>query len=187
MAARLTNLVIFLSLLIPLAQCLLLDCFIDNEECEIHGDNLIQTFMGITSVAECSQLCQDNSACTTFTFFETDSHPLNEACLLFSTCATRRSCENCVTASSQDSCACSVNFDGDISADNFVDIHPDLPDELTCKRNCAENDKCSIYTYYSQHDQLNPNVCFLLGSEASGGLCYPVRTARAAQPGMFGI
>lgn len=171
MAACHANLIIFLSFFIPLARCLLLDCFVDNEECEIHGDNLIQTYMGVTTLAECSQLCEDDRACTTFTFFETDGHPLNEACLLFSTCATRRSCHNCVTGSSQDSCACSVKFDGDISADNFVDIVPDVPDELTCKRNCAENDNCSIYTFYDQYHQLNPNVCFLL---KSGGLRRPV-------------
>ena len=174
MAAQLANLVIFLSLLIPLARCHLIDCFVDNEECEIHGDNLIQTFMGVTLLDKCSQLCEDNSNCTTFTFFGTDGHPLNETCLLFSTCATRRSCQSCVTGLRQDSCACSVKFDGNISADNFVDIVPDVPDELTCMRNCSGNNNCGIYTFYDQHDQVNPNVCFLLKSEASGGLRRPV-------------
>ena len=165
---------IFISLAFSFAQCLLLDCFIDNEECEIHGDNLIETFMGVSSFYECSSLCLDNSACTAFTFYETDSHPLTEACFLFSTCATRRGCENCVTGSSQESCTCSVKFDGDISGDNFVELVPDVPDELACKKNCTEHDDCSIYTFYDENDQLYPNVCFLLGSDPSGGLRRPV-------------
>ena len=108
MAAPRANFIVLLFFsLSPLTQCLL-DCFIDNEECEIHEGNLVQTIMGISSMTECAGLCEDERYCTTFTFFEAGSHPLNEACLLFSNCPKRRSCQGCVTGSNQDSCTCSV-------------------------------------------------------------------------------
>ena len=82
MAAPRANFIVLLFFsLSPLTQCLL-DCFIDNEECEIHEGNLVQTIMGISSMTECAGLCEDERYCSTFTFFEAGSHPLNEACLL---------------------------------------------------------------------------------------------------------
>ena len=112
MAAPRANFIVLLFFsLSPLTQCLL-DCFIDNEECEIHEGNLVQTIMGISSMTECAGLCEDERYCSTFTFFEAGSHPLNEACLLFSNCPKRRTCQGCVTGSNQDSCTCSVKFDG---------------------------------------------------------------------------
>ena len=181
-APRANFIVLLLFSLSPLTQCLL-DCFIDNEECEIHEGNLVQTIMGISSMTECAGLCEDERYCTTFTFFEAGSHPLNEACLLFSSCPKRKSCQGCVTGSSQDSCTCSVKFDGDITADNFFDIVPDVSDELACKRNCANNANCSIYTYYNSSDNVNPEVCFLLGDNPSGGLRRPVLSCETCSSG----
>ena len=90
-----------------------IDCFIDQEECEIGTDNLIHTFLGIASAEECKLRCEDEIGggvhiCTAFTYFGSNSHPIPDGCLLFSSCRERRPCQNCTTGSSQTKCTCSI-------------------------------------------------------------------------------
>ena len=60
-----------------------------------------------------------------------------------------------------------------MDGNNLVDFIGSVPDEFACKKLCASNDMCSIYTYYGPGDNVNPNVCVLLNSV---GLQNPVTT-----------
>ena len=67
-----------------------IDCFLDNQECEITSDNLVHTFMGISAIDECRELCEAEVMCAAFTHYGTDSSPIHDACLLFSSCSETR-------------------------------------------------------------------------------------------------
>ena len=49
-----------------------IDCFLDDEECEIRLDNLIQTFMGVPTVEECA----------VYTFYDSEDPVQPNACIL---------------------------------------------------------------------------------------------------------
>ena len=110
-----------------------IDCFIDQQECDIRQDNLIHTFLGIPSIEECQQLCEDEVTCIAFTHFGSESQPIEDGCLLFSSCKDRRACQNCTTGSSQTECRCSISYAGHVTSDNFVDLVPSVQDEFVCK------------------------------------------------------
>ena len=88
------------------------DCVVDNKQCLVTGDNFISSTMAVPTSEECGQLCQDNPACTAFTHFGSESHFLSEACMLFSSCLRRGECQDCVTASTQGDCVCSIPYQG---------------------------------------------------------------------------
>ena len=119
-----------------------IDCFVDNQECEISADNLIHTFLGISSIEECKLLCEDEVTCIAFTHFGSNGHPLPDGCLLFSSCRERRPCENCMTGSSQTECRCSISFSGLVAPDNFVDLIGGVQDEFVCKKLCISESLC---------------------------------------------
>ena len=139
-----------------------IDCFVDQQECDIRPDNLIQTFLGITSIEECKALCEDEADCTAFTHFGSDNLSLQDGCLLFSACEERRACENCTLGTSQTECTCSISYHGPATADNFVNLVPGVKDEFACKRLCLNESRCDLYTYYGSGDPVQPETCFLL-------------------------
>ena len=53
----------------------------------------IVTFLGISSIEECRILCEDEVTCIAFTHFGSNSHPIPEGCLLFSSCREQRPCK----------------------------------------------------------------------------------------------
>ena len=67
-----------------------LDCFLDQQECEIHPDNLITTVTNVSTMDQCLGLCQDELTCVAFTHFGSESYPFRDACMLFSHCKKRR-------------------------------------------------------------------------------------------------
>ena len=141
-----------------------IDCFVDRQECEISADNLIHTFLGITSINECRLLCEDEVTCIAFTHFGSNSHPFPDGCLLFSSCIERRPCQNCTTGSSQTECRCSIPFSGDVTPDNFVNLIGSVPDEFACKKLCIVESSCDMYTYYDSEDLVQPRTCILMTS-----------------------
>merc|ERR1719367_69195 len=168
-----------------------IDCFVDKQECDIRPDNLIHTFLGITSIEECRQLCEDEATCTAFTHFGSDSRPIQDGCLLFSSCKERRACENCTLGTSQAECTCSISYDGPATSDNFVNLVPGVKDEFACKSLCLNESRCDLYTYYGSGDPVQPETCFLLtglGSTVSSceschtgpGQCRVNETCKAA-------
>ena len=150
-----------------------IDCFLDEQECQIDADNLINFVTEVPTSEECGQLCNDDSTCTAFTHFGADSFPLHEACFLYSSCRERRPCVDCITGSNQADCTCSIEYESYLDGNNLVDFIGSISDEYACKKICASNDMCSVYTFYGPQDKVNPNVCVLLNS---AGLQNPVRT-----------
>ena len=65
-----------------------------------------------------------------------------------------------------------ATLEGDLDGTNLVDFIGSVPDEFACKKLCASNDRCSIYTYYGPQDKVNSNVCVLLNRT---GLQNPVK------------
>ena len=152
-----------------------IDCFLDNQECEIGSNNLLHTYMGITTMEECTALCEDELLCIAFTHFGIAGNPMGEACLLFSGCASRVPCEECITGSSQTECFCSIDYFGHIDNNNFVDLIGGVESERDCKIHCVSDSKCELYTFYNNSDPINPNTCFLLSNVGSIGLQNPVK------------
>ena len=78
---------------------------------------------------------------------------------------------DCITGSNQADCICSLEYESHLDGTNLVDYIGSVQDEFACKKLCASDDQCSVYTYYGPQDKVNPNVCFLLNS---AGLQNPV-------------
>ena len=150
-----------------------IDCYLDEQECQVEADNLIDFYTEIPTREECAVLCNDDSTCTAFTHFGPDSFPLHEACFLFSSCRERRPCTDCITGSNQADCICSVEYESYLDGSNLVDFIGSVQDEFACKKLCASDDQCLVYTFYGPQDKVNPNVCVLLNS---AGLQNPVKT-----------
>ena len=148
----------------PLAYSSKLDCFVDNQECEITADTLLETYTGILTAEECGTLCDDGNLCTAFTFFGPTSFPISSTCLLFSSCVEHSECSDCSMGSSQSECLCSINFSGTVNDDNLVEIVTDIGTEHKCKKTCADHELCFLYTFYNSLDLSNPSLCILLSS-----------------------
>jgi len=161
---------LLLPALLPLASAGQIDCFLDDQECKVTSDNLIEFYMGINTSEECMALCRDDSSCTAFTHFRENNDPFPLACFLFSSCRSRTPCTNCTTGSNQADCTCSIPYLGH-NSNNIVDIVASVIDEFVCKKECSANDDCDIYTFYDSEDPSNQNVCILLSAT---GLQSPV-------------
>ena len=72
-------------------------CWVEDEACLVETDNLLSSLPGVPDVATCRQLCQDNEGCSFFSYFGPESFPLQELCLLLSSCDNLHPCEDCVT------------------------------------------------------------------------------------------
>ena len=118
-----------------------LDCFLDQQECELRPDNHLDTVTGLSNMIECLEQCNGDIRCKAFTFLAAE-----ETCLLFSSCPSseRRPCENCSTGSSQTECLCGIDFQCEVDADNFVDEIPRIGGEQACKRQCTNNQMCKV-------------------------------------------
>ena len=166
-------------------------CWLEDMACTIGPENLLSSLSEVPEVATCRQLCQDNKGCNFFSHFGRESFPLQELCLLFSSCDSLHPCEDCRTE--EFSChpdPCGVPLEGRI-ADNIVEVIPGVTTELDCKLNCSANPGCTIYTHYDRDDANFPSICFLLSQvleplqscqhcstgypdcrNITGGICY---------------
>ena len=120
-----------------------LDCFLDQQECEIHPDNLITTVTEVLTMDQCLGLCQDEFTCVAFTHFGPESYPFRDTCMLFSSCSERRPCQGCTTGSSQSECLCSVKYSSEIDSGNLVGVISAV-DEHDCKRKCIVEEMCKV-------------------------------------------
>ena len=142
----------FLFLLFQSVSCSSdLDCFLDHEECEIRPHNLITTVMDVLTMDQCLALCQDEFACVSFTHFGAESYPFRDTCMLFSSCITRRPCQDCTTGSSQSECLCSIQYSSEIDSGNFVGVIT-AGNEHECKRNCFFEEMCEVRYQQHYHD-----------------------------------
>ena len=167
-------LLFFFFFTIPLSySASLLDCFVDQQQCEITGESLIQTFFEVPTFEQCSALCEDELTCIGFTHFSESGYPFPHGCLLFSSCKSRVGCQGCSTGSRQSECTCSIQYSGLVTPDNFVDLLGSVMDEHECKSHCILNSRCSMYTYYDTEDESLSKVCLLLTSSALEEVVVP--------------
>jgi len=144
-----------------------LDCFLDEQECEMSVDNHLDTVMGVLKMTECLDLCNEDIGCKAFTYLVKE-----EACRLFSSCPAleRRPCEDCSTGSSQTECLCGINYhQSEVNSGDLLEMIPGISGEQDCKSHCANSEKCKVYTYYDVEDAINPDTCFLMNSFALHG------------------
>ena len=101
-----------------------LDCFLDEQECEMRPENHLDTVMGVSKMIECLDLCNEDIRCKAFTHLVKE-----ETCRLFSFCPSteRRPCEDCSTGSSQTECLCGINHQSEVySAGDFLEMIPGI-------------------------------------------------------------
>ena len=63
-------------------------CTIEGSTCEITDDNLVGIASDVSNVAECRQLCENNTtSCSYFTYYGPSSFPFMDACVFYDDCA----------------------------------------------------------------------------------------------------
>ena len=70
-------------------------CLMEDLACEAHSDNVIGT--GDADLATCRALCSYHDDCNFITFFDSESFPLHDYCMLFSSCDSQHECDHCST------------------------------------------------------------------------------------------
>ena len=158
--------ILFIAIQTGYALSLNISCSVDDVEfcgrcknfgCVAHGDNLINTFGGVSTVEECQILCKNEKGnqCKYLTYFNEAAFPLQEFCYLYSSCEKHSDCSECVTETAD--CMCSSSVIGQIDNTNLLRDIPDINSEKDCQRSCSLTSLCRFYTYLS--DQLQ---CILL-------------------------
>ena len=128
--------------------------------CDIHENNLVGSFGGVASLAECRQLCLDSQDCQYLTYYPHDSFPYQRLCYLFNSCNETHNCSSCFSEGRECQFFCGEKVIGGIE-DNFLEAHGDVKTELECKDLCKSSSNCSFYTYFMETDP-NSKVCILM-------------------------
>ena len=136
-------------------------CSIENNSCEIHDENLIESFAN-TDLEECRELCGYLENCNYFSHFGSDNFPTSNFCMLFSSCSVLEHCgQDCYTEDKLCHGSCGRNFESK-QDENVIRWIPDVELERNCKGICLADDSCLYYTYYEQESDHYPNLCILL-------------------------
>merc|ERR1719209_2424563 len=154
-----------------------IDCFLDEQECQIEADNQIDFFTDVPTSEECAQLCNDDRTCTAFTHFGPASYPLHEACILFSSCRERRPCVDCTTGSNQAVCTCYGPQDKVNPNVCFLLNKAGLQNPVKVCDNCTSgpaqcntNAECQVavfaYKVDNNYNYMTNLVLFVLGEES---------------------
>ena len=137
-------------------------CSIEKESCEIHKDNLIESFIA-TDEDECRQRCGQYLDCQYFSYFGMNNFPTFNYCMLFSSCSVLEYCgEDCYTEDKLCG-SCGRNFESRLG-DNVIEWIPDVEEEWSCKGFCLADAGCLYYTYYRKESEHYPNLCILLSN-----------------------
>ena len=123
------------------------ECSIEGAQCETDEINLIDSVSHVHSEEECRQICEDQQGCSFITFYDDDSSPFSNVCLMFQSCHHTVECTNCVTQNIECYRTCSRNIVGHMD-ENIIDMIPNTESELECRQLCSTTDKCRFYTYY---------------------------------------
>ena len=121
-------------------------CASNNTACDVHGNNLIDSFTGIESIVGCRQLCDDADECEFLTYYGGNGFPLKYICQLFNSCDETLSCSECVSETKGCNSLCSKNIVGAIG-ENMLDFIPNIESEGECRELCGEKSGCEYYTY----------------------------------------
>ena len=136
-------------------------CASNSTACGSGDGGLLSLTGGVTMLTECRQMCHEDTECAYFTYFGLESFPMQEVCLLFSSCGTEVPCEACVTETRDCYRSCSSAYTGALD-DNIVDMVPDVDSDVECRLQCQDAPGCSFYTHFSSADPLFPGLCMLL-------------------------
>ena len=135
-------------------------CSVEKRMCKIHEDNFISSMSAI-EVEKCRQLCFDLDNCMYFSHFGPDSYPINNYCMLFSSCPVLGNCEDCYTEDKLCHGSCGRNVETPLE-DNVIEFIPDVVLEHSCKTLCLDNAKCKYYTHFGKDDPSYPDLCVLM-------------------------
>ena len=78
-----------------LVECIVMDsppetCLMENIACEAHSNNVIE--VGDSDLATCRQMCSYREGCEYLTFYGSNSFPLHDYCMLFTSCDSQHQC-----------------------------------------------------------------------------------------------
>jgi len=138
-------------------------CTLENQMCEMH-ENVITIVTGVSSIAECKVICDEEATCQYLTYYKEESPSLSEACVLYTSCDVLRDCKGCITASvacQQLTGLCSQPLESHIG-NNLLEFVSDLPEEEDCHAACFTEKLCSFYRFHASTDPVFPGACFLL-------------------------
>lgn len=141
-------------------------CSIEKRSCEIHKDNLIETFT-VNTKDECRQRCEYLENCQYLSYFGTNNFPVVNYCMLFSNCSILEYCgEDCYTEDIIFCDSCGRNFESTLG-DNVIEWIPDVEEDWNCRGLCLEDAGCLYFTYYKKESEHLPNLCILLSDLGS--------------------
>ena len=69
-----------------MAMVVKIDCSTNNTACDAHEGNVLDLIGGVSSVQECRRLCLDQEECYFLPYFNSESFPYKEMCLLMKYC-----------------------------------------------------------------------------------------------------
>jgi len=136
-------------------------CSVAGQACEIHAGNMVTSVPQVDSMDSCRDICYGNEQCKYMTYFGNSSFPVNNFCMIFSSCPERNPCVDCITEEQFCYETCGDTIVGAIGG-NTIDIIADVEKEMECKQHCSVDSQCQYYTYHSSEDPVFPQICFLL-------------------------
>ena len=133
-------------------------CSVIKRSCQIHEDNLLTSVIAI-EVDECRERCNKYYNCNYFSHFGPDNYPINNYCMLFSSCPALEDCDDCSTE--KELCSCGTSLEGKLD-ENVIAFVPDIEMEFNCKDLCRNEIECLYYTHYGKENDHYANLCVLL-------------------------
>ena len=131
-----------LSLPVVLAEFPNDPCWTEGEACKVEAGNLLNSSTsGVPDLPTCRQLCEETDGCEFLSHFGPESFPLQEHCMLFSSCKSLIVCEDCRTEAKFCVGTCGESVEGTIGG-NHIDTIAAVHSELDCKSNCSVNNQC---------------------------------------------
>ena len=104
----------------------------------------------ITSTNICQDMCNADSECIKFSWFNALSQPYKNFCEFYPEHVSEPTtpCSNCISGPS--TCTCSTSVEACDTSQNLVlDIVRHVDTEVKCQDLCARREDCSWYTWYS--------------------------------------
>ena len=124
-------------------------CFTENS---IWLDDMMATFVNVTSVDDCQELCTSTPYCSHFTWFGPSSLPYPHMCALYPHISRSIECSDCTAGPA--SCVCSFEHACMLHADMIIDIIDPVYDEVECQAYCRVDFDCSFYSWFDSNGTL---------------------------------
>ena len=153
------------------------DCIFSNYTCPLTESLFLFPPKPLDSWEKCLELCNNETSCTSFTFYGNGGAPFENMCLLFKEHCKDREMVHCKSCLSGYECNhCSIkNISYHANGSNFIRLFESL-NETECRNECMKLDNCEYYTIYFQDNDLMPNTCVLLSDSSKPIDCEGCRT-----------